>query len=228
MRVCFVAEGCYPYYVGGVSSWVDSMIRSFPNLEFVLLTVVASRDVRGKFAYTLPENVTEVHEVYLEDVNWESAGKRRHRRLSRPQVEALRSMVLNLRCDWDTIFDIFQSRGISVDALLMGEDFLEIVTELYERRYPEIVFSDFLWTMRSIYLPLFLVLQSDVPKADLYHCVATRNHLHQRCGTCCGNETVFSVECDGGTVGACVTVAAHAVGRSVLRAVLIAVNCHGA
>ena len=54
MRVCFVAEGCYPYYVGGVSSWVDSMIRSFPNLEFVLLTVVASRDVRGKFAYTLP------------------------------------------------------------------------------------------------------------------------------------------------------------------------------
>ena len=173
MRVCFVAEGCYPYYVGGVSSWVDSMIRSFPNLEFVLLTVVASRDVRGKFTYTLPENVTEVHEVYLEDVNWESAGKRRHRRLSRPQVDALRSMVLNLRCDWDTIFDIFQSRGISVDALLMGEDFLEIVTELYERRYPEIVFSDFLWTMRSIYLPLFLVLQSDVPKADLYHCVAT-------------------------------------------------------
>ena len=63
---------------------------------------------------------------------------------------------------------------------------------------------------------------------NLYHCVATRNHLHQRCRTCCGNETVLFVECDGGTVGACVTVAAHAVGRSVLRGVLIAVNSHGA
>ena len=34
-------------------------------------------------------------------------------------------------------------------------------------------FSDFLWTMRSMYLPLFLAMQSDLPKADLYHCVAT-------------------------------------------------------
>ena len=35
------------------------------------------------------------------------------------------------------------------------------------------VFSDFLWTVRSIYLPLFLVLKTELPKADIYHCVAT-------------------------------------------------------
>ena len=28
MRICIIAEGCYPYSVGGVSSWVDSMIRA--------------------------------------------------------------------------------------------------------------------------------------------------------------------------------------------------------
>jgi glycosyltransferase involved in cell wall biosynthesis len=39
--------------------------------------------------------------------------------------------------------------------------------------YPQIVFSDFLWTMRSIYLPLFFTLKMKVPKADLYHCVVT-------------------------------------------------------
>ncbi|MFR9072042.1 MAG: DUF3492 domain-containing protein [Blautia sp.] len=40
-------------------------------------------------------------------------------------------------------------------------------------KYSQIVFSDFLWTMRSIYLPLFLTMQTEIPRADLYHCVAT-------------------------------------------------------
>ena len=55
----------------------------------------------------------------------------------------------------------------------MGPDFYHMVSECYRKNYPHIVFSDFLWTMRSIYLPLFLVLKSRIPKADLYHCVAT-------------------------------------------------------
>ena len=31
MRICIIAEGCYPYVVGGVSGWVHSMIRTFPK-----------------------------------------------------------------------------------------------------------------------------------------------------------------------------------------------------
>lgn len=71
------------------------------------------------------------------------------------------------------IFDLFHKERVSVDKLLMGPDFFEIVRECYNRKYPNIVFSDFLWTMRSIYLPLFRIMKMDVPKADLYHCVAT-------------------------------------------------------
>lgn len=173
MRICMIAEGCYPYSVGGVSSWVDSMIRAFPQTDFVLLCVVANRSLRGKFAYSLPENVSQVYEVYLEDVDWEQDRRKKARRLNSREYADLRSLLMNLKCDWDTIFNLFQNRIESVDQLLMGEDFLQIVTELYDKHYPEIVFSDFLWTMRSIYLPLFLVLRSEVPRADLYHCVAT-------------------------------------------------------
>ena len=70
MRVCIVAEGCYPYVIGGVSGWINSMIRSFPNIEFIVLAIVANRSLRGKFQYELPENLTEVYEVYLEDQDW--------------------------------------------------------------------------------------------------------------------------------------------------------------
>ena len=70
MKVCIVAEGCYPYVVGGVSGWINSMIQSFPNVEFILLTIVADRSFRGKFVYELPENLTQVFEIYLDDFEW--------------------------------------------------------------------------------------------------------------------------------------------------------------
>ena len=70
MKICIVAEGCYPYVVGGVSSWIHSMIRTFPDYQFVVLAIVANRSMRGKFVYELPENVVEVRELYLQDYDW--------------------------------------------------------------------------------------------------------------------------------------------------------------
>ena len=172
MKICLVAEGCYPYTVGGVSSWVHNMIRSFPEHEFVLLAIVSNRAQRGRYVYELPENLKSVYEVYLEDYDYTDNKKSKKVKLSKKEYDALRSLILNMKVDWDTIFDLFQ-KNISVNNVLMGEDFLNIITELYEKNYPEIVFSDFLWTMRSIYLPMFLILKADVPEADLYHCVAT-------------------------------------------------------
>ena len=60
MKVCIVAEGCYPYVVGGVSGWINSMIKAFPQHEFVILAIIADRSQSAKFAYELPENVVAV------------------------------------------------------------------------------------------------------------------------------------------------------------------------
>ena len=174
MKICMVAEGCYPYVVGGVSGWIHSMINTFPNVEFILLAIVANREGSGKFAYELPANLTQVYEVYLDDYDWGGQENKRHTfRLTKKEYLAMRSMILNEEIDWNVIFSLFHRKDFSIDGILMGPDFLHIVTECYEKRFPHIVFSDFLWTMRSIYLPLFFVLKMDVPKADLYHCVAT-------------------------------------------------------
>ena len=172
MRVCIVAEGCYPFVVGGVSSWIHSMIRLFPKTEFVILAIAANRSLRGKYAYELPENVSEVYELYLQDVDWNKKHRRRHR-LNKEQYRALRSLILDQDVQWTILFDLFQKNDISLNDLLMGEDFLLAVTDCYNLKYSQLVFSDFLWTMRSIYLPLFITLQMELPKADLYHCVAT-------------------------------------------------------
>ena len=174
MKVCIVAEGCYPYVVGGVSGWIHSMVNAFPNVEFVILSLIVNREQSGKFAYTLPENVTAVYEAYLDDLDWGTRSKSISRtHLSRTQYRALRSLIMGHQVDWDTLFELFQTEDFSIDDMLMGEDFLKIVRETYDEQYPQTVFSDFLWTMRSIYRPLFLVLKTKVPEADIYHCVAT-------------------------------------------------------
>lgn len=173
LKVCIVAEGCYPYVVGGVSSWIHSLINSFPDTEFILLTIVANRSFRGKFVYDLPENLTEVHELYLEDEDWCPNRKGRTLKLDEREYRAIRSLVLNQKIDWHTLFRFFRKPNLSLNELLMGPDFFQIVMDCYNLNYSQVVFSDFLWTMRSIYLPLFHTLKMDVPKADLYHCVAT-------------------------------------------------------
>ena len=107
MRICIVAEGCYPYVVGGVSSWIHSMIRLFPKTEFVILAIAANRSLRGKYAYELPENVSEVYELYLQDVDWNKKHRRRHR-LNKEQYRALRSLILDQDVQWNILFDLFQ------------------------------------------------------------------------------------------------------------------------
>ncbi len=172
MKICLIAEGCYPYVVGGVSGWMHRLIQSFPSQEFIILAIVANRSWRGRFVYDLPDNVTEVHELYLEDYDW-SGKSRRKKSMGKKEYQALRSLLLNQKVDWETLFDLFQKKSLSVDHLLMSVDFLKVVTDCYNLNYSQIVFSDFLWMLRSIYLPMFHTLKMQIPKADLYHCTAT-------------------------------------------------------
>ena len=163
MKICIIAEGCYPYVVGGVSGWINSLITSFPEHEFIMLAIISDRSVSAKFKYTLP------------DSEWVNKVKKSYKdaRLSPKNVKALESLVLGVETDWETLTYLFQSKKVSIDNLLMGPDFLNCVMANYKSGYSEMVFSDFLWTMRSMYLPLLLAMQSDIPKADIYHCVAT-------------------------------------------------------
>lgn len=174
MKVCIIVEGCYPYVVGGVSSWVHSLIKQFPNVEFVIQTIAADRNIRGKFVYDMPDNVSEVREAYVQDIDW-IGSKKKHKklRLRKKDFDALKSMVLNENIDWKGVFEFFNTQKFSINDLLMGNDFLLIAKELYQKKYENITFSDFLWSLRSMYLPLFLCLKTPLPKADLYHCVAT-------------------------------------------------------
>ena len=174
MRVCIITEGSYPYVVGGVSSWIHNLIKAFSDVEFVLWEIVSDRHQEREFMYELPENLTEIYEVYLQDDDWDINGsKEEHKRLKKNEYEVLKSLMIGVETDWHGLFEMLHSSKYGIEELLMGEDFLHFTREFYDREYSQIPFCDFLWTLRSIYMPLFQVIRSEIPKAEIYHCVAT-------------------------------------------------------
>ena len=54
--VCIMVEGAYPYVPGGVSSWIDWLIRSQPDTTFSVVALLP-RPASQKHRYRRPENV---------------------------------------------------------------------------------------------------------------------------------------------------------------------------
>ena len=172
MKVCLFAEGCYPYTVGGASAWTQMLISSLSDIEFAVQTVIVSKEESGKFKYKLPPNVTEIKEAYLNDTD-NTTKSRRHLRMSKKEKEAFRGLVFGQNIQWNLLFDFFYGTNVSVNDVLMGKDFFEIVKEYYDIFYNRTVFTDFLWTFRSVFLPVFLLLKNNIPSADVYHSIST-------------------------------------------------------
>ena len=177
MKICLLCEGCYPYIVGGVSSWVQQLIQNFTEHDFVLYTIMPDASKKGKFAYTLPKNVIEVKEVFLNDINLRNEKNSgiipRKAVTSKWEIEEIRRLMLANLDKWNMIFDFFQRDNRVIRDFLLGSDFYDIVSEVYFKQYSTTKFVDFLWTMRSMYMALFHVLSNPPPKADVYHAVST-------------------------------------------------------
>lgn len=171
MRVCLIVEGSYPYVMGGVASWIQNNIQHFSDVEFIVQTIVVDRHEKKKFAYQIPANVVEIREAYLQDEDYGKIKKKF--KLTKKEKNALKSLFWGNEVDWETLFVFFQKKKISMNSLLASEEFFEISRLYYEKHYPEEVFSDFLWTMRSMVLPLLSILNTRLPEADIYHVLST-------------------------------------------------------
>ena len=129
MRICIVLEGCYPYVTGGVSSWTHSLIKSFPQHEFVLWCIGADSADRGKYVYELPDNVVEIHEVFLNDA-LKGMPRRKRARFTPEQKQALSDFVHCASPDWDVLFATMRQRGMTPMGFLMSETFLDLMTDI--------------------------------------------------------------------------------------------------
>lgn len=173
MKVCVVVEGAYPYVNGGVSSWLQQMLLSMPETTFVIQVITAGTEGKREFKYKIPDNVKEIYELPLLDDDIVRERKNKKFKMTKEEYDAFEGLMFGEDIDWNTIFFFFKNKQISLNNLFGGEDFLNMTSNYYQTHFERMVFSDFFWTMKSMYLPLFTILKNSGVEADVYHAVST-------------------------------------------------------
>lgn len=176
MRICILVEGAYPYVMGGVSSWIQMLMEGFPEHEFFVYAIGAEGKERGVFKYKFPPNMVGIQELFLDEILQSRSPNLKENILDAEERQCLYDLVTG-----DKPIDIKALAKLFINgkkhknslAIFMSSDFFEIIVQVYKAKYSHLPFTDFFWTMRSMLLPLFYFYQHPLPKADIYHTVAT-------------------------------------------------------
>jgi glycosyltransferase involved in cell wall biosynthesis len=168
-----ILEGSYPFVRGGVSKWIDDMIRAMPEHEFIIWAVGDLEEKRGKYVVDLPPNVVAVQEAFLDTALKQRVRRNSNVKITPDQTEAASQLVRCENPDLNTLLNAFETQSVNPIELFMSEVFLEIIKEFCADEFPFAGFTDLFWTVRSMFLPLLYLIGQPMPEADLYHSCST-------------------------------------------------------
>jgi len=183
--VCIVVEGCYPFISGGVSSWIDWLIRNQPGTSFSVVAIMADERPR-EIKYEMPENVLEFQVIAL-------APRVRRPSLRQPEIdrERLSDLMYRVLREGDlAAFDGLLSlvaepvsrRPFPRFGTPQPPDYSDLtasratwhaIVACYERIAPHAAFSDFFWAWRNLVGSLLAVSTARIPPARTYHAIST-------------------------------------------------------
>ena len=176
--ICLIAEGCYPHVTGGVSSWIDWLMRNLPDYSFSVVSLVSGDESRTS-RYPFPPNL--LHFVEL-DLKGPGPSQRFGRRLkvSSAQVDDFTQALWRLvqKGGIDTLADVVSAmdkfpRRPTYQDLTQSEFAWDVVCGMYRRIMPEASFIDFFWAWQSLVGGLFATLTFNLPQARIYHTIST-------------------------------------------------------
>jgi len=158
-----------------VSNWLHALVSNLPDLTFTIVHIGARPDAGRRLLYTLPANVQEFREVFLNDLACIDRCKRsRHPSALWQEFQALhKAVALGQPCEIDLLRRMAARPGLSVADLLYARESWDMLVKLYTSFAPHESFVDFFWTYRLTYLPIFRLLEAVLPRAGVYHAVST-------------------------------------------------------
>ena len=159
---------------GGVSSWINTLIRGMTEHEFIIYTIGAFEKSRGKYKYELPSNVISIEEIFLDSIySIENKSKFKNIAMSDELAYLIKQLILGNEFDWELFIILIRELEMeNVMELFMSKQFFEILKEICTEFYTHLPFTDFFWSMRSMLLPILYLVRQEVPYADLYHSVS--------------------------------------------------------
>lgn len=176
-------EGTFPYVSGGVSSWVNQIIRGFPEFSFALVFIGSQPEDYGEMKYSLPDNVVHLETHYL--YNQYAAPKIRpvqgnpavlgeircmHEYFHLPGMHPESSGVFN-----KIVQELSPNGGASLEKFLYSKESWEYIKENYRKYCTDPSFVDYFWTVRSMHAPIWMlaeIAENFVP-VRAFHTVST-------------------------------------------------------
>ncbi|MGL5089306.1 MAG: GT4 family glycosyltransferase PelF [Cetobacterium sp.] len=177
-KICLICEGSYPYVVGGVSSWVQSLISSTPEHEFKILCLVPDEKFI-EIKYKLPPNLKEIKNIILNsEQRYSLKNSKKDKNLKSKEFQNKIETLMNFEnLDSKEIIKIIDSLteedyGTSFE-IVTSEGFWRALIEYYKKKYSKTGLNNFYWTQKNIFMTLFQLGQEEIPDADIYHPVST-------------------------------------------------------
>lgn len=181
--IALLLEGTFPYVRGGVSSWVDQMIRAFPDLTFAVVFIGSRRQDYGDRVYTLHDNIVHFEEHYLYEFEVPAPVRAAD---GDPQafakMEKMHDM-LRQRDDLqgigklihDVIPMLADDGEISEANFLHSRRSWEMISDRYKKYCLDPSFTDYFWTIRIMHKPLWQLARicDQLIPAKVYHTVST-------------------------------------------------------
>ena len=185
--VLLLLEGTFPFVAGGVSSWVDQIIRGFPEIKFGAIFIGSRREDYGPMRYALPQNLVHLETVFLYQQEVANEEKVKVKPLSAhpgvmPRVERMHELfngqLGHAECPalFAGLMDEAAPGGkLDRDVFLHSREAWEFIKKSYRRNSTDPSFVDYFWTVRTIHAP-FWVLRAAAeraPRARIYHSIST-------------------------------------------------------
>lgn len=185
--VMLLLEGTFPYVSGGVSSWVNQIIRGFPQIRFGICFIGSRREDYGKAKYTLPDNVVHLEAHYMHERHGEllvapQHGDKNafaqmdvlHRQLRKPHRdgeprEPLSALLLELAPQ------LQDGGSLDEKAFLYSKESWQYIADQYRERCTDPSFVDYFWTVRIMHAPIWTLarVSHQLIPARAYHSIST-------------------------------------------------------
>ncbi len=185
--IALLLEGTFPYVSGGVSSWVNQIIRAFPELRFAIVFIGSRREDYGEMRYVLPDNVVHLETHYLYDFAPASAkiAPRAGDADAFAHSNRMHDGFFEGNDGGDCSAPLAAFRALAPELLPGGklplDDFLhseaawKIIGDRYRQHCTDPSFVDYFWTVRIMHAPLWTLarIAHDLIPARAYHSVST-------------------------------------------------------
>jgi polysaccharide biosynthesis protein PelF len=173
--ICIIVEGCYPYVPGGVSAWIDWLMKSQPETSFSIVALWP-RPMKMKPRYAPPPNMLHLDHLYLQQfgahpttrgeppVGIERLGESFTRFMTGGGAFALGEVMEELA---------ILRRKYDLPQLFNSPVAWQLAQDMYRREMPNGSFLHYFWAWRALLGGLLSVLEFPLPRAKAYHTIST-------------------------------------------------------